>query len=102
MHTNIILLNIFGAWESEQFKDKRATDCHGQLHLCLTPEVAKNLGKEFDEMENKLNSHINYYLKNCVELETERLSVYNMNMLNKKVDSMEDSLNKIMKKLGIQ
>ncbi|CAI2168436.1 3128_t:CDS:2 [Funneliformis geosporum] len=83
-----IALN-YGRWETQQSHDKYAQACHAHVHLYFnreTWESLKNIVKS-REIIAKMNARKypgpNYLLKDCMELEQQRLqSAEHQNMLN--------------------
>ncbi|CAI2201632.1 18754_t:CDS:1, partial [Funneliformis geosporum] len=88
----------FGSWESETAKDKNALECHGHFHLHLNKVVVHNMEQEkgtdnlpiYPAIHGKVNDPYQYRMKDCVDLETLRLSSLeinaNYNSLREQID----------------
>jgi len=83
-----IALN-YGRWETQQSQDKYAQACHAHVHLYFNRETWESLKKMVNSREiiAKMNARNypgpNYLLKDCMELEQQRLqSAEHQHMLN--------------------
>ncbi|GES82044.1 hypothetical protein GLOIN_2v1782595 [Rhizophagus clarus] len=101
----------FGSWESETAKDKNALKCHAHFHIHLSKVVVHNMEQKKDinnhyyypAIHGKINDPFQHRMKDCVELETLRLSSLeinaNYNNLRKQIEEngkqIEDNSKKI-------
>jgi hypothetical protein len=95
----------FGSWESETAKDKNALECHAHFHLHLNKVVVHNMEqtKDYPAIHGKVNDPFQYRMKDCVELETLRLSSLeinaNYNSLREKIGDQGKKIDEILKLL---
>lgn len=75
----------FGEWETNQFKDAYAIECHGHLHVQITEEFVQHvtqgnnpIGAKWRPLVGREDDPPNYRLKNCRLLEQERFFSYMM------------------------
>lgn len=89
----------FGKWESQTFKDDRATDCHAHLHVHLTPKAVEKLESKFEAIQGKVNDPVHYGIQNCIELETRRLTGLEVGDVKKGITKFENKLEERMVEL---
>jgi hypothetical protein len=83
IHPSSISFN-FGMWESLQSKDTRMIDCHAHAHMTFSAEIwEKVIDSAPEECKKRMvlcrQPPENYWLRDCMELETHRLN--NLRML---------------------
>lgn len=89
----------FGTWESREHGNPHALDCHAHAHVLLTKYGVEKLAARFPIFYGRTDTVEQYRLKDCLELEQERLfghTMIQMATFNDRLQNIEKQLSQLM------